>query len=275
MDNQIMPKHAEFFNCEKCKFKCTKFSNYKIHLSTAKHKRITKDNSFMPKHAKKFSCEKCGNEYKYSSGLSKHRKKCTYMETQNVIESVEKDESHVDMCKQLLPLMKEMMVDIIPVLQPNTNTVNNTNTTNNNQIYNINMFLNEECKDAMNMSEFIESIQLTLDDMTKIGSEGQTAGMTNILIDKLSQLDIVKRPVHCSDVKTETIYVKDKDKWEKEKKDKPKLKSALDRLAMKGIEAMPDLEYDADDYAKTVSEVLKDPREDKKIISKLVKEILV
>jgi hypothetical protein len=195
------------------------------------------------------------------------------METQNAIDLMKKDDGKLDLCKQLLPLMKEMIVDIIPVLQPNT--VNNTNTTNNHQIYNINMFLNEECKDAMNMSEFIESMQLTLDDMTKIGTEGQTAGMTNILINKLNQLDIVKRPVHCSDVKTETIYVKDKDKWEKEKKDKPKLKYALDRIAMKGIEAMPDMEYDPDEYAKTVSEVLKDPREDKKIISKLAKEILV
>jgi hypothetical protein len=275
MDNNLVPKNPnKKFYCEKCDYFTCNLKDYKKHLSTAKHTRITNDNNKIPKNPQVFICE-CGSEYKYSSGLSKHRKKCTYMITQNVIETVKKDDGQLDLYKQLLPLMKEMIVDIIPVLQPNTNTVNNTNTTNNNQIYNINMFLNEECKDAMNMSEFIESIQLTLDDMTKIGTEGQTAGVTNILIDKLNQLDIVKRPVHCSDAKKETIYVKDENKWEQEKYGKPKMKKALDKLMKKSIEAMPCMENDPDEYIKTISEVLKDPREDKKIISGVAKEMMI
>jgi hypothetical protein len=181
--------------------------------------------------------------------------------------TISKDTEKVDLCKELLPLMKEMMIGIAPILQPNT-TINNQN-------FNINFFLNEQCKDAMNMTEFIESIQLTLEDMTKIGKEGQTTGMSNVLIDKLNDLDIYKRPVHCSDIKKEIIYIKDEDKWEKEKNNKSIMKNALDKFTKKSIEAMPCMESDPDEYIKTISEVLKDPREDKKIISKLAKEIVV
>ena len=90
------------------------------------------------------------------------------------------------------------------------------------------MFLNEQCKDAMNITEFIESIQLSLEDMMNIATTGQTQGMTSILIDRLSSLDVLKRPLHCSDLKKETIYIKDEDKWEQDSKTKPKMKSVID-----------------------------------------------
>ncbi len=137
------------------------------------------------------------------------------------------------------------------------------------------MFLNEQCKDAMNMSEFIESIQLNLEDITSIGEKGQVEGMANILVEKLNSIDVFKRPVHCSDVKRETIYVKDEDKWEKEEKEKPKLKNAIEKLTKKSMESMPYLEDDPDKYVRTVSEVLKDPRDDRKIISKIAKNVRV
>ena len=168
--------------------------------------------------------------------------------------------------------MKKMMVDVCQKLEPIS--VSN-NTVNSNNIFNINMFLNEQCKDAMNMTEFIESIQLSLQDMMKIADDGQTKGMSNILIDKLNSIDVFKRPVHCSDIKNETIYIKDHDTWEKEEDNKPKLKNALDKLTKKSIDAMPCMDENPDVYVKTISEVLKDPREDKKIISKLVKEITI
>merc|ERR1711912_215001 len=92
---------------------------------------------------------------------------------------------------------------------------------------------NEQCKDAMNLTEFLESIQLNLQDLMKIAEDGQTTGMSNILIDKLNSLDVFKRPVHCSDVKKETTYIKDQDIWEKEEENKPKLKNVLDKLIKK------------------------------------------
>ena len=192
-----------------------------------------------------------------------------------------------------------MMLEIMPKMQSttiNTTNYNNhlmeenmelkkmimenygrnvTNNINNNQSFNINIFLNEQCKDAMNLTEFLESIQLNLQDLMKIADDGQTTGMSNILIDKLTSMDVFKRPVHCSDIKNETIYIKDQDIWEKEEKNKPRLKNVLDKLIKKSIDAMPCMDDDPDAYVKTISEVLKDPRQDKKIISNVVKEISI
>lgn len=290
MELKKMPKNAKNFYCEKCDFRCSKESNYKKHLLTRKH--IMELNGIKKKCQKKiYTCELCEKQYLSQSGLWKHltQNRCAIMnDNSDVHDKDMNDEASTDLKykdmfmamvdenkklrTEMFSELKGMMVEIIPKMRPNTTT----NTTNNNtNIFNINMFLNEQCKDAMNMSEFIESIQLTLEDMTKISQEGQTTGMSNILIDKLNALDVFKRPVHCSDVKTETIYVKDEDKWEKEENDKPKLKNALDVLTKKSIEAMPCMEDNPEEYIKTVSEVLKDPREDKKIISKVAKTVLV
>lgn len=268
-----MPKNAQNFYCEICDFTCSKKSNYENHLRTAKHRNRTISNDFAPKNAEYF-CE-CGKRYTARNSLWYHKKKCTYKDSNmvsntisnTISNTVSKDTEKVDLCKELLPLMKEMMIGIAPVLQPNT-TINNQN-------FNINFFLNEQCKDAMNMTEFIESIQLTLEDMTKIGKQGQTVGMSNVLIDKLNDLDIFKRPVHCSDVKKEIIYVKDEDKWEEENRGRPKLKNALDQITKKSIQVLPSMSQDPDDYVQTVNELLKEPREDKKIISKVAKEMHV
>ena len=167
--------------------------------------------------------------------------------------------------------MKKILVDVWQKLEPISNNTINSN----NNVVNINMFLNEQCKDAMNVTEFIESIQLSLEDMMNIATTGQTQGMTSILIDRLSSLDVLKRPLHCSDLKKETIYIKDEDKWEQDSKTKPKMKSVLDKLTKKGIDAMPMMEDDPDSYVKTITEVIKEPREDKKIINSVIKEILI
>ena len=275
-------KNAKDFYCEKCDFKCTKQSDWNRHLTTRKHNKELNGIKKTPK--KKFVCEVCEKQYLSQSGLWKHQtqNRCIVKETTEK-KHYDSNESHSDLKykdmfmamvdenkklrTEMFSELKGMMVEIISKMQPNT--------TNNTNILNINMFLNEQCKDAMNMSEFIESIQLTLEDMTKIGEEGQTNGMSNILIDKLNALDVFKRPVHCSDVRTETIYVKEEDRWEKEEKDRPKLKNALDELTKKSIKAMPCMEGRPDEYVKTVSEVLKDPREDKKIISRLAENIAI
>jgi len=276
-----MPKNADNFHCEKCDFRCSKKSNYTKHLLTRKHNM---ELIGIKKKCQKqiFTCEVCEKQYLSQSGLWKHltQNRCIPMNDNKETEGAIPDLKYKDMFMamvdenkklrtEMFSELKGMMVEIIPKMQPNNTTNNNTN------IININMFLNEQCKDAMNMSEFIESIQLTLEDMAKISKEGQTNGMSNILIDKLNALDVFKRPVHCSDVKTETIYVKDEDKWEMEEFGKPKLKNALDKLTKKSIEAMPCMEDNPEEYIKTVSEVLKDPREDKKIISKVAKTVLL
>jgi len=264
------PKNAQSFYCEKCDFKCSKKSNYENHLRTAKHRNRTISNDFSPKNAEYF-CE-CGKRYKARNSLWYHKKKCTYIET-----SVDKEIPAEPMMEYLLKEnleMKKMMVDMCQKLEPVSNITNN-NVNSHNKIFNLNLFLNEQCKDAMNMTEFIESIQLTMEDVLKITEQGQTKGMSNILIDKLSSLDILKRPMHCSDAKKEIIYVKDEDKWKEEAREKPKLRHALDQITKKGIQALPEMDQTPDDYVNTVSELLKDPREDKKIISEVAKKIIV
>jgi hypothetical protein len=270
--SQKSQKVAIKYFCEKCDYNTSKIYDWNKHLTTAKHKMITNDTNDTQKSSKSRHLCECGKSYKHHSGLSRHKNVCTYKKTEEASENLESENNDmlVDYLMKENKEMKTMMVEMCKQMQSHNTTNNNTN-----NIVNINMFLNEQCKDAMNMSEFIESIQLNLEDITKIGEKGQVEGMANILVDKLNALDIFKRPVHCSDTKTETIYVKDKNKWEKEKKEKPKLKHAIDELTKKSIQSLPYLEDSPDKYVKTISEVLKDPREDKKIISEIAKNVCV
>ena len=197
METKNSLKLAKKFYCEKCDYKCSKESDYKKHLSTRKHKMETNGNK--TRQNSPYICE-CGIEYKTRSGLFKHKQKCKMI--------IPEDKRPEPMLEYLLKEnieMKKILVDVCQKLEPiGNNTINSSN-----NIVNINMFLNEQCKDAMNMTEFIESIQLSLEDMMNIATTEQTQGMTSILIDRLSSLDVLKRPSHCSDLKKETIYIKD------------------------------------------------------------------
>ena len=279
MPNKKMPKNAEKYICEICNFKCSKLSNYNKHLSTAKHKKETLDTQKMPKNATSYVCSGCNKSYKYNSGLWKHKLVCKAIKktleptTNNVIASIMKKQS--DITEQNNKLMEEnrkltkTILEKIPNIQPNIN---------NNQ-YNINIFLNERCKDAMNIKDFIASIQLTLHDLETIGTKGQALGVSNIIIDKLKMLDMYKRPLHCSDLKQETIYVKDDDKWEVDNGDKAILKNAIDNIKKKSIESLPTFDncssINSVEYSNTVHEIFKDPTENDKIISEIAKEVTI
>ena len=271
METNLMPKNAKQFHCENCDFRCSKKSNYMKHLSTRKHKMETNGNILMPKNAE-YICE-CGKEYKTRGGLFKHKQKCCNKQENKETPMVEYLlKENLEMKKENLE-MKKMMIDVCKKLEP-ISSVTNVNNINNNKIFNLNLFLNEDCKDAMNMTDFIESIQLTIEEVEKIGVEGQTKALTNILTSKLNALDIFKRPVHCSNDKKEILYVKDQDKWEQEEKDHPKLKKALDKITKESLCKIPEISnIDGDIHAKTVSEILKDPREDKKIFSTVTKDL--
>ena len=269
MSTEKTPKNAKHFYCKLCDFSCRKQCDYDRHLLTRKHKLATKSTEKIPKNAAYF-CD-CGKKYKDRTGLWRHKKKCHLNEEKHMeIVETKQTENNKDLINYLIKEntdLKKMLIE--------NNDHSTTINSNNNNIFNIQLFLNEDCKDAMNMTEFIESIQLTLEDMTKINKEGQTEGMSKLLINKLQNIDILKRPMHCSDSKKEIIYVKDEDKWEEEGKDKSKIKKALDKITMKSIETLPNIKQDPDDYVNTVNELLKEPREDKKIISKLAKEVCV
>jgi len=253
------------YGCKSCHYTSCNLKDYNKHLLTRKHKMLTNVDKNIPK-IPKYVCE-CGKSYKHRQSLHVHKNKCTYKEHSHETEMLPEPTMEY-LLKENLE-MKKMMIDLCKNMGP-TNITNN-----NNKNFNISIFLNEECKDAMNLTDFVDSIQLSIEDMLRIGNEGQTNGMSNIIIDKLNAMEIVKRPLHCSDIKKETIYVKDDDKWEKEERNNPKIKNALESLTNKTIKAMPCLENNPDEYLKTISEVLKDPREDNKIISDVAKEITI
>jgi hypothetical protein len=261
------PKIPKTFCCKSCDYSTSNIKDYNKHVLTAKHRNRTILNDFSPKNAEYF-CE-CGKRYNARNSLWYHKKKCTF---KNETTDVNYKDILIDTLQQHTEAMKQQqdtIEQLIPSINGNVNNINSNNTNN----FNINIFLNEHCKDAMNITDFIESIQLSIEDMTQIGIEGQTKGMSNILIDKLNSLDVSKRPMHCSDIKKETIYIKDEGEWEKESNDRSKLVNAIDKLAVKSIKSLDYMDNDPEAYVQTANEVLKDPREDKKIISSVAKEI--
>ena len=228
MDTILMPKNANNFYCKKCDFRCSKESNWKNHLTTLKHTRsykgVTIDTNLMPKNANNFECE-CGNIYKFRQGLYKHKKKCSILQgeeksnTNTIIPTITgfDMEQMAKMFTQLITQNQDFMKDLITVMpitnQSNINT-NSHNTTNNQ--FNIQMFLNEHCKDAMNLTDFIESLPITAETYDHTIENGLTKSITKMMVNGLSELDILKRPIHCTDASRKTLYVKDNDIWEKD-----------------------------------------------------------
>jgi len=249
--NAKMPNKCQNYFCETCDFKCSKESNYKTHIMTRKHKLLTNPNAILTKNAANciFTCE-CGKNYKHMSSLCNHKKKClgkpniedpsslqvpipdkgdivTILLNQNM-ELIKQNQEFKDLIldqnKKMLEIAKE------------GKTINNT--TNNNQ-FNLQFFLNEQCKDALNLMDFVNQIQLQLSDLDMIGKLGYVEGMSKIFIRNLQELDIFKRPIHCSDLKREVLYVKDQNSWEKENGENVKIKRAIREIECKNIKQIP------------------------------------
>jgi hypothetical protein len=238
MDDNKMPKNAEQFYCEKCDFKCSKQSNYTHHLMTLKHKKITNDDKISPKNAEKcFICE-CGKGYTHRQGLWKHKKTCniTFVKAEPVTDVKNKDELINYLIKENSEL-KTMVLDVCKNIQPsNVNSHNNSY----NKTFNLQIFLNEQCKDAMNIMDFVNSLNLQLSDLESVGKLGFIDGISNIIIKNLKALEVTQRPVHCSDSKREILYVKDEDKWEKENEEKNKMKKVINSIAHKNCKLIPE-----------------------------------
>ncbi len=234
-----MPKNAEKFICEICDFVCSKESNYTIHLMTRKHKLLTTTNEKMPKNAaiKLHECS-CGKKYKFASSLCYHKKKCNNNKESinNVCDNNEINELKnivKDLMKQNNDLIKTI-IEITPKIG-NTTITNNMNNTNNN--FNLHFFLNEQCKDAININEFVNSLEITIDDLNYTKDNGLMKGITDVMIRGLKELDIYKRPIHCTDIKRETLYIKDENKWEKDEHNE-KMKETIIIMANKERDAI-------------------------------------
>jgi len=239
-----------------------------------------------------YSCKVCNKKYKYRQGLSVHKRQCG--KTQGLKDVGISSELVIEIIKQnneFKSLLLEQNKTIIE-LSKNT-TVTNNNTVHNtlNKTFNLNFFLNETCKDAMNIMDFVNSLQIQLSDLESVGELGFVNGLSKLIIKGLNELEESERPVHCSDLKRETMYVKDENKWEKEDSENTKMKKALRHIARKNTkmipawkEKHPDCRFSAshlsDQYNHIILESMggsgdNDDEKANKIISKIAKEIVI
>ena len=252
-----MPKTAESFTCIECNFKCSKQSNWNSHILTAKHKNRTNRIEKMPKTAERFECD-CGKAYKARNSLWYHKKKCTYVDNMNndiiddppIINEPTNDASTVLLLLKQNQEFKTLMVEqytnlqesnqrnqelqqqLVDAVKNNPGSITNNNTTNNNQRFNINFFLNDTCKDAMNITDFLRDIDVQNNELEYIGHNGYVTGMTKMITDRLKSMDVTKRPIHCTDIKRETMYIKDDGVWCKDTEELSKLRKILGRISM-------------------------------------------
>lgn len=237
--NEKTPQKPLIFSCEYCHFHSANKKDYKKHLETKKHKTKT-----TPIITPNYKCV-CGKVYAHLSSRCAHKKKCDLVNKTKNTESEESEEKYenkesniiLELIKQneeFKKLLLEQNNKLIDLCKNGTHIVNS-----NNKTFNLNVFLNEECKHAMNLTDFVDSLQIHLTDLEKIGELGYVNGISNIIIQNLKVLDVHKRPVHCSDAKRETIYIKDSDKWEKENEEKNKLQKAIQTIANKNIRMIP------------------------------------
>lgn len=277
MNDDFTPKNAEKFNCNNCDFKCSKFCDWSRHILTRKH---LKNDTTMTNDDKKtltgYNCDSCGNKYKYRQGLWTHKKKC-----QKEPKNAEQEEKHKSIKNNrqlqvtpdssnniIMELLKQnnefkallidqqklhiennkQMVDKIVDLAGRAGS-NNTNC--NNKTFNLQVFLNEQCKDALNITDFVNQITLKLSDLDMIGRIGYTEGMSKIIVRNLKELDVFKRPIHCSDLKREILYIKDQNAWEKDNCENVKIKHAIKVIESKNLKQIPqwvEVNPDSEDY---------------------------
>jgi hypothetical protein len=267
-------KCSKIYNCIKCDYTTVRESQYKRHLNTQKH-RVKVSFMETPKSSQIYACNLCGKEYKNRAGLWKHSKKCTGELAADSQESSKVETNDIsnmitsDMVMALLTQnqeFKQLIIDqqkenqkqqkenqkqqqenqklqtiiletesklLEAVKESKTINTNCNNTTNNK--FNLNIFLNEYCKDAMNISDFIDNMVLSVEDLKNTGKLGYIDGITKIFADKLKELDTHYRPLHCTDLKRETLYIKNNNEWSKETEDKQKMKTAIECVANKNL----------------------------------------
>jgi hypothetical protein len=254
--NYFTPKSAGKFYCNFCDFTCCKNSDMKRHNLTLKHENAKNANSYANfGDAEKieifFACDFCEKKFKHASSLSRHKKKCECALKSNDTEEIEPSEENSlvqynnehDLVLHLLNQNKQLQEQIIELCKDKSITNNTINNNSHNKTFNLQVFLNETCKDAMNLTDFVDSLQIQLSDLEKVGKDGFVAGISNIIMKNLKALDVTMRPVHCSDQKRETMYIKDQNQWHNDSKELPenqKLKKAIKQIAHKNICLIPE-----------------------------------
>ena len=287
---------VENYVCELCDYKCCKKYNWDRHVLTSKHMKVTQSEQKRAKLSKneqkmsyKYACDICNKSYESRNGLWKHKQKCKSEDCDDdldnkYIKQVESTDKELIM--MLMKKNDELQSMMMEVIKNGTNNTINSH----NKSFNLNFFLNETCKDAMNIMDFVDLIKLQLTDLEKVGELGYVAGISNIIVKNLKELDVTKRPVHCTDKKRETLYIKDEDKWEKDE-EKKKLRKVIKRVASKNQrlllkfkEVHPDCGTSSSKYSDQYNKIIvesmggsgdNDLEKEEKIIKNITKQIVI
>jgi hypothetical protein len=259
-ETKKIPKNAEKFKCIECNFICSKHSNYKQHLLTAKHRKNVNETTEPFENAtniqRVFMCNTCNIQFKSRTSLWRHKKSCSHLEhsnmelsTSNQDDTDNKDLLILELLKQNSEFQKLMaketseLRNIITeqnqkMMEMAGNMGNNNNNINSNNKFNLNVFLNEKCKDAMSLTDFVKSLEITMDDFIQTGELGFVDGLSRVMIERINDMDLYNRPIHCTDLKRETLYIKDAEKWEKDA-NKEQLRKAVKGVAYKNDRMRP------------------------------------
>jgi len=258
LETNLAPKNA-INACIFCDFKCYKKSEWIRHIKTKKHiDRVNGNNletletNLAPKNAVHGAHEcSCGKIYSSRSGLWKHVKIC---QKKIKLETISNDEiSKINDKDELIVMLIKQNSELMEILKNGTTNHSHNTTNSHNKSFNLQFFLNETCKDAMNIMDFVDSIKLQLSDLEKVGEIGYVDGISNIIVKNLNALEVEKRPVHCTDKKREVLYIKDENKWEKEDEERKKLRKAIKRVAGKNQRLIPKFKEAHPDCIKAAS----------------------
>jgi hypothetical protein len=296
MDSQKLQKVATIFQCNNCDYNTSRKSSFEKHLTTDKHKKHQNDSKMVENDSVKvapiFHCN-CGKIYKYDSGYYRHKKKCTYIEESICIEKNNNTEELINYLMKENSDFKNLLIDQNKQLLELAKNGNNYNINNNshNKTFNLQFFLNETCKNAMNITDFVDSLNLQISDLENVGEVGYIEGISSIIIKNLNALDVTERPIHCTDKKRETMYIRDEDKWEKEDEKRNKLHKMVKNVAFKNInlisdfqELHPDWKKINSKYSDQINKIIiesmggkgnNEYEKEEKIIKRVAKEVFV
>jgi hypothetical protein len=249
LGDKIQPKFSQNsatkFYCEICDYGTSKKCNYDTHIRSAKHMNATECDNKRQNSAKiqppsqEYICV-CGKSYLCRQSLWRHSKNCNNQDTihDHNSENIKSNKLSIDDKDDLIIQLLKQNAKLMEILENGTTNHSHNTTNSHNKAFNLNFFLNETCKNAMNITDFVESIKLQLSDFMSMGEVGFVEGISNIIVKNLNSLDETIRPIHCTDQKRETFYVKDENKWEKEEEDKKKMKKMIRSISYKNEKLM-------------------------------------
>ena len=274
LGNKIVDKSTIEFYCHICEYKTRHKGHYNEHLISTKHNKRKQignignkiDDKIDDKIDKKLGienifCKNCNKKFKTRSGLWKHKQKCNKEEQEINQEETKQQTKSSDIIfdKELVMMLINQNKELLEIVKNgthnNNNNNNNNHTNSHNKAFNLNFFLNETCKNAMNITDFVDSIKLQLNDLMEVGELGYVEGISKIIVKNLNNLDETERPVHCTDKKRETMYVKDQGEWNKEDDNKTNLRKAITKVADKNIRLLPQFREKYPEYKNASSKV--------------------